>query len=79
MTCTVPTLFGCQAWFDVRFKDLCQAHDDAYVTGSFRDKVGADLIITGSLIRRRYATLGISCFVYVTTLGTLYWVWKRYK
>lgn len=76
--CTIPSLLGLQKWFDKRFKDLCEQHDAAYLVRKWKTKVEADFALAYGFALRGYALLGILAFIYVSTLGTGYWLWKRF-
>lgn len=77
--CTIPSLFGLQNWFDKRFKDLCEQHDAAYVIRTWRAKVEGDFALAYGFALRGYALLGICAFIYVSTLGSVYWAVKKFK
>lgn len=79
MTCTIPRIFGFDKWFNSRFSDLCDTHDDAYVTRVWGDKVVGDFAFCASMAARGYITLAFACFAFFSLFGTLYWAWKKYK
>lgn len=77
--CTIPSILGLQAWFDKRFKDLCEQHDNAYVARVWKLKVDSDFALAYGFALRGYALLGVLAFVYVSTFGTLFWLVKKWK
>jgi len=77
--CTLPSLLGLQNWFDKRFKDLCEQHDTAYVLREWKSKVQSDFALAYGFALRGYAFIGFCALIYVSTLGTIYWLFKKYK
>lgn len=76
--CTILSLFGLQDWFDRNFLDLCLAHDEAYLTREWRDKVSADFILAAGFASRGYGWIGYFSLLYTGILGTPFWLWKKY-
>ena len=76
MACTVP--WPIRGWFTRRFKDLCDEHDAAYVRRIWWMKVDSDFKIAWELSKRGYPILAYLSVPYLGTLGTLYWLWKKY-
>lgn len=54
-------------------------HDDAYVARVWKLKVVSDFELCSLMAARGYILLAYGAFAYVTTLGTIYWLWKKYK
>ncbi len=76
--CTILRWFGLQDWFDAHFLDLCLAHDDAYTKRVWRQKITADFDLAAGMAARHYAVLAFGTLVFVSTFGTIYWLWKKY-
>lgn len=77
--CTLPALLGLQDWFDKRFLYLCEAHDAAYETREWKDKVASDFILAAGFVNRGYILLAFLSLPYTVFFGTLYWGWKKWK
>lgn len=76
--CTILKFFGLQNWFDARFLYLCEAHDAAYETRIWKDKLAADFILAAGFVNRGYITIGLLSLPYTLILGSLFWLWKKY-
>lgn len=76
--CTMLSLFGLQDWFDKRFLFLCEAHDAAYETRVWKDKLSADFILAAGFANRGYNALALFSLPYTLILGSCYWLWKKY-
>lgn len=76
MACTFPFF---RKWLNEQFGDLCQMHDEAYVARVWKLKVASDFELCSLMAARGYILLAYGAFIYVTTLGTVYWLWKKYK
>ena len=74
--CSLPRLFGLKEWFDNRFGDLCDWHDERYVK---RDcwKIQADLAVSVMIAKRRphYIPLGVGAFIMLTINPVAYRMW----
>jgi hypothetical protein len=75
MACSFPIF---RDWLELRFGDLCQAHDIAYVTRVWRMKVSSDFEFCYAMAMRGYVLLAYAAFLYFTIAGSLYWLWKKY-
>lgn len=75
--CSVPKPF--KSWFDTRFTDLCDWHDEQYVKRVWRDKVVADMVVTAEFAKRGYLWVAYGSIFYFGVFGTILWVWKKYK
>jgi hypothetical protein len=77
--CTIPRLFGFKNWFDSLFADLCDWHDGEYVRGCPYLKFKSDVVISWKIAKRGYRALGILTLIYCTTLGSIYWIYRRMR
>ena len=77
--CTSPKILGFDRWFQEKFGDLCHAHDVAYLERVWSVKMQSDYDLTAGMIQRGYFWLGVGTFLFVASLGSLYWLWKKYK
>lgn len=74
--CTVPLRF--QPWFNARFKDICDYHDELYVTANIYLKFYGDFWVMIEFWKRKYRLLAIGSIFANLILGTLYWLLHRY-
>jgi hypothetical protein len=79
MSCSAPNIFGFRAWFEKRFKDLCDIHDEEYLLRLWKRKVSSDFSFCAAVASRGYCFLAYASFIYFVTLGTVYWLWKKHK
>jgi capsid protein len=76
MTCSFPFF---KTWLEDRFGDLCEQHDFDYVQRIWVRKVASDFEFCAGVAARGHTLLSLGAFVYFTTLGTIYWLWKKYR
>jgi hypothetical protein len=76
MTCTFPFF---KDWLEKNFGDLCEQHDFDYVQRVWIRKVASDYEFCAKVASKGYALLALGALVYFKTVGTLYWLWKKYK
>lgn len=70
--CTMPKIPWFRDWYNREFKDLCEAHDDAY--RNKRPRKSADIQLMIGIAYRGYPALGIATYVSVRTFGWInYW------
>lgn len=75
-SCTLPEIFGLKKWFDDKFGDCCDWHDERYLK---RDcwKIQADYMLSAMIAMKgpRYFILGILAFVVLTISPLSYKMW----
>jgi hypothetical protein len=76
--CSFIKWFGLKDWFDNRFRDLCDEHDTYYVKRIWQDKVYSDFHFCARMAARGYMTLAFFSFIFFCTIGTTFWLWKKY-
>jgi hypothetical protein len=74
--CSIPELLGLKAWFDSRFNDCCEWHDERYVA---RDcyKMWADWGVSVRIAKKhpKYIVVGALSFVALTINPVAYRMW----
>lgn len=68
-TCTMPYIPWFRKWYNEKFKDLCEEHDDAYKRQD--NKEVADLLFTSQIVLRGYPTLAILSYYFLKTFGII--------
>jgi len=58
--------------------DLCREHDAYYTTRIWRHKVYSDFFIAARLADRGCYKAAYASVPYLSVLGTIYWLWKKY-
>jgi hypothetical protein len=72
--CSLPKVFGLKDWFDSRFNDCCEWHDERYVK---RDcwKIQADYGVSLRIAKKGYRVVGVLSFIALTTNPVAYRMW----
>lgn len=76
MVCSVPSLLGFKAWYESRFAEACETHDNDYVAQALTRKQ-ADCKMCAYIINRGYFWLGLVTYVYCRILGGFFWYRRR--
>lgn len=76
MTCTIPSLLGFREWFEARFIDACETHDNDYMVQAITRKQ-ADCKMAASVIGKGYFWLGLVTYIYCRLLGWFFWYRRR--
>lgn len=72
MSCTMPDIPWFKDWFNERFGDLCEAHDEAYAQRLC--KICSDYWLAHGIADRGFLWLSFLTFLAVQ----LPWVWAEY-
>jgi len=70
--CTVPAIFGFRDWFEGRFGDLCEQHDELYVWRKGTQHQ-ADCGLASGIMQRGCPWLAVIVYIFCRMFGWLYW------
>jgi hypothetical protein len=76
--CTLPSWFGFGPWFDKRFGEICDEHDNDYVMQALTRKQ-CDLKVLSGIAMKGYPWLGVVAYVYCRALGWVFWYRRQFK
>jgi len=76
MVCTVPSLLGFRDWFEARFAEGCETHDDDYVAQAI-DRKRADCKMAAYVISKGYFWFGLVTYIYCRIFGWFFWYRRR--
>lgn len=76
-SCTIPAwFFGYRLWCNENIGDLCELHDEYYVTRNVFLKFYSDYHVIKEVFKRGHWKTGICAIPYFLIFGTIYWIYK---
>ena len=70
--CTMPKIPWFRDWYNEQFKDICQAHDDAYKDRIPRKDADIELLI--GIVQSGYVLIGFTSYIMIRLIG-----WINYE